>query len=281
MTSQHHACRHQTIYSSDIEDDDNGVTEANPIPILFPLTSPTTPTHARARALSLPPMSSDGIIASSPIVGTREQRTAIARNKGLRKRKVTMAEKRVEEEARKAEILAESSRQAEESEAAKMHALDEVLSSLALKGLSLGDVMTYVFDPKFRQGTHRWEGFFKRSGTATRILDHWVSPRNSPSARTEVHEWAVNYVAKVINDEAKAVNDQGFLRSEKKTLTASHILGFSIVNLQKRLRQTAGVAMKMFDSFATSSRHLRPGNISAARWLKKSTVSSECLPFCS
>ena len=88
MTSQHHAHRHQTIYSSDIEEDDNGVTETNPIPMLFPLTSqlpPTTPMHGRARALSLPPLSSDGIIASSPIVGTREQRTAIARNKGLRK----------------------------------------------------------------------------------------------------------------------------------------------------------------------------------------------------
>lgn len=245
------------------EDDISDTHSPVPIHALFAFPAHPSPMitavseHVHARAVSLPPLSSDGLIATSPIVGNRTQRTAKAQKKGGKKRAATIVQKRETEEAT-------AQQHTLDAEKAKQKALDDVLALLTSKGLSWGDLMTHVFDPTFMQGAHRWDGFFKSHGSASRILDHWISLQNSTTARIEVHEWAVNHIAQTINAEAKAINEEGFLRSEKKELKVQNILGFSMMGLQTRLRETAGVAMRMFDAFATSSRHLR-GGIGEAR----------------
>src|ERR1700677_2125163 len=135
--------RHQVIYSSNIEDDEDVAT---PVQTLFTLPSqesPVSPTcvgpahvHALCLSLSLPPLLSDRIIATSPIVGTREEWTTKACAKGQHKQTVTIANQQADEEAQKAHLIEESQCKAEESEEAKRWALNNTLSSLTLHGLN-------------------------------------------------------------------------------------------------------------------------------------------------
>jgi hypothetical protein len=130
-------------------------------PILSsPFSSPARNAATQALVNSvpsvLPPLSSNGIIASSPIVGTKERKLAASYRKRERKRANTVA-------ARK--VVAE-----EEAEENKTKVFDEIHVKLRENGLTFGQLMVYVFDPIYKQGTTRWDGFFKEQGMVTRIL---------------------------------------------------------------------------------------------------------------
>ncbi|KZP08017.1 hypothetical protein FIBSPDRAFT_914360 [Athelia psychrophila] len=257
-----------TVRSSDIEDSSDSDESTVHTPTrrnLFDLSpAPRTPrpnTHNRAQ--SLPPLSSDGIIKTSPIVGTAAQRTAIKRKKGQHQRLLTNT---VGKEEREKEIAM----QKDKAEKQKTNALNATLASLDPRGLTWSDLMTYVFDPVYKQGRHRYSGFFNTVGAASKILNHWISPQNP--AHEEVHEWAVGYVERCVAGEGKFVNEKGFLHSKKATLSATNILNFSMQGHQDKLRKHAGVAMRLFEAFATSPRQKKPGGLSAARWAKKATT---------
>ncbi|KZP29949.1 hypothetical protein FIBSPDRAFT_985501 [Athelia psychrophila] len=225
-----------TVRSSDIEDSSDSDESTVHTPTrrnLFDLSpAPRTPrpnTHNRAQ--SLPPLSSDGIIKTSPIVGTAAQRTAIKRKKGQHQRLLTNT---VGKEEREKEIAM----QKDKAEKQKTNALNATLASLDPRGLTWSDLMTYVFDPVYKQGRHRYSGFFNTVGAASKILNHWISPQNP--AHEEVHEWAVGYVERCVAGEGKFVNEKGFLHSKKATLSATNILNFSMQGHQDKLRKHAG-----------------------------------------
>lgn len=158
----------------------------------------------------------------------------------------------------------------EAEEESRKSRLENVLRYLEDQDVSLGEVNEYVFDPHNGQGSHRWDGFFREHGRATRILNWWVASSNSVTARGEVHEWAVQHVANAVSREAGAITHQGILR--KPVIDNGFVEDFSFENLYQGLRnQFATVTTRIFESLATSSRQLAIG-LTPARMGKKRMV---------
>ncbi|KAJ7832748.1 hypothetical protein B0H14DRAFT_3711864 [Mycena olivaceomarginata] len=87
---------------------------------------------------ALPPLSSDGLLYTSPIAGTKEQKLAKIRAKAAKKRLATIVNKQTAAEA------------ASEEDNTAIFA--EILEKLSSNGLSFGQLMLYVFDPLYKQG---------------------------------------------------------------------------------------------------------------------------------
>ncbi|KAJ7768938.1 hypothetical protein B0H16DRAFT_1307636 [Mycena metata] len=191
----------------------------------------------------LPPLSSDGINPSSPIIGTKEERLAASYRKRHRKRANTVATQRVQSQ--------------EEAEENKTAIFDEILQKLRDKGFTFAQLMLYVFDPSNKQGTTRWDGFFKETGLAARILNFWVSNKNSATAREEVGTWAEDYVAVRIHSEAQSVTASKMLQTAGTRVDNDYVTSFSMVKVGERIASLARVTMRMLDTFATSARNLK------------------------
>ncbi|KAJ7859628.1 hypothetical protein B0H14DRAFT_3084919 [Mycena olivaceomarginata] len=179
--------------------------------------------------------SADGIIPTSPIVGSREERQAISRRKGQRQRAITKA-------AQKLTSL-------EQSQENKAAIFDEILEKLSSHGLTFGQVMLYVFDPVYKQGSSRWDGFFKERGLATKIMNFWVSKQNSTTARQEV--------AAEMRKEGREITASKVLQTAGSPIDYEYFTGFSIVGMGEYLRSAARISFKMFSALATSARTLR------------------------
>ncbi|KII93222.1 hypothetical protein PLICRDRAFT_100248 [Plicaturopsis crispa FD-325 SS-3] len=257
--------------------------------MLHPYSPPTSPTHPRAhpssplqpspftshagrtRASSLPPLpSSDGIIISSPIRGNKDEQSTARRRKATRKRAQTVAEAQARKAAADQLEALEALEKAKRFEREKISFLDGVLDSLAVHDLTIGDLMIHVFDPIYKNAKTRWEGFFRKRGTARRILDLWASKENTPKAREQVHDWAVDYTASAVRSEAKSLTDGGYLRSLTRPLNAKFVQDFDMIEIRDHLLDTASVTMAILSSFSTSVRQLK--SASPARMLKKSMV---------
>ncbi|KAJ6517845.1 hypothetical protein DFH09DRAFT_1428362 [Mycena vulgaris] len=205
---------------------------------------------------ALPPLSSDGIMPTSPIVGTKEERKASARAKGARKRTATMAAQQATREA--------------DAEEDKLAIFDVILETLDKHGLTFGQLMLYIFDPVYKQGATRWEGFFQERGLARRILDLWVSKKNSATAREEVGTWAEDYVAAEMQAEGRKVTASRFLQRAGTVVDHTYITSFTMPGVGAFLQNTARVSMKMASALATSSRTIHK-NL-AARSKKRFTI---------
>jgi hypothetical protein len=117
--------------------------------------------------------------------------------------------------------------------------------------------MLYAFDPIHKQGTTRWDGFFKESGLAARILNFWVSNKNSATAREEVGTWAEDYVAARIHAEAKAVTASKMLQTTGIRVDNEYVMGFSMVKVGERIASVARTTTRMLNVFATSVQNLK------------------------
>ncbi|KII94576.1 hypothetical protein PLICRDRAFT_25394 [Plicaturopsis crispa FD-325 SS-3] len=260
--------------------------------MLHPYSPSTSPTHPRAhpssplqpspfashagrtRASSLPPLpSSDGIIISSPIRGNKDEQSTARRRKATRKRAQTVAEAQARKAAADQLEVLEALEKAKRFEREKISFLDGVLDSLAVHDLTIGDLMIHVFDPIYKNAKTRWEGFFRKRGTARRILDLWASKENTPKAREQVHDWAVDYTASAVRSEAKSLTDGGYLRSLTRPLNAKFVQDFDMIEIRDHLLDTASVTMAILSSFSTSVRQLK--SASPARMLKKSMMLGE------
>ncbi|KAJ7267076.1 hypothetical protein C8J57DRAFT_1181731 [Mycena rebaudengoi] len=199
--------------------------------------------HHLVAALPLPPLSSDDLIISSPIVGTRAQRKAKTRAKGQNKRAVTLANNKV--------IAKEA------SEDSKVAVFEEIHMMLKDNGLTFGQLMLYVFDPIHKQAATRWDGFFKEQGLATKILNFWVSKTNSQTARDEVGAWAEGYIEEIVCDEGENITASKVLQTGHEAVTNDYVTGFTMLTMGAHIQEAGRVAMRMLTVFATSPRNLR------------------------
>ncbi|KAJ7936544.1 hypothetical protein B0H13DRAFT_2303587 [Mycena leptocephala] len=180
------------------------------------LTSPEeSPAAGPSKLPALPPLSSDDLLYTSPIVGNKAERQAKSYAKGVKKRQVTLA------------LAADEVKTKEEI-------FDEILGQLADNKLLFGDLVLY-----------------ERLGLATKILNLWVSREISETARAEVDAWAGNYVAERARNEAKEITKSKALQAGG-TLDGSYVDGFSMQKMYDFLRLHAKTAMKVLDAFATS-----------------------------
>jgi hypothetical protein len=208
-----------------------------PIPSLFP--SP-----GQLRAQSLPPISSDGLIWSSPIVGTKQERLATIRRKSQKKRATTLTKA-------KDDGAAERRKVAEEAELKKTAFFNDLLSRLVEQGYSFGQFMLHVFDPQFRQGVARY-AFFRDRSLVRSVLDFWVLRNNcySETGSAEVRNWAVGYVSGIIKHEARAITRADWLQTLQRPINVQFVLSFDMSKIHMCLQESATTAMKVLEAFA-------------------------------
>ncbi|KAJ7195050.1 hypothetical protein GGX14DRAFT_404197 [Mycena pura] len=192
---------------------------------------------------ALPPLSSDDLIISSPVVGTKEQRQAKNREKGQKQRAATLATNKVLDTAT--------------AEDTKIAVFAGILETLKSNGLTFGQLMLYVFDPIHKQASTRWDGFFKERGLATKILGFWVSKTNSQTAREEVAAWAEGYIEEVVREEAESITASKVLQTGHTAITNEYVTGFSMLGVGARIQEAGRVAMRILSAFATSPRNLK------------------------
>ncbi|KAF8952571.1 hypothetical protein BDZ97DRAFT_1603354, partial [Flammula alnicola] len=227
------------------------------------------PSALRPCSYSLPPLSSDDVIRSPPIVGTAAQRLALSHQKGQAKRAITMEGQRQalflqeqqELEARKAAL--------QKAEQEKYNYFSSILEGLRLRGYSLGQLVIYVSDPVFRQGVARWESMLRDNTFISKILDLWAS-KSSATTQEQVHAWAVDYVAKEVCEEAKKITASRFLQTRQRPIDSKLVLGFNMSTIQSYFQEHGSVFMTILKSLATSSKQLKQST--PARFAKKVKV---------
>ncbi|KAH7907965.1 hypothetical protein BJ138DRAFT_1013701 [Hygrophoropsis aurantiaca] len=255
------------VLTSDSEESDDPISPLQQPPLLplfpHPHGAPKTPlrrssfslsslsSNSQRRAQSLPPLEySEGFNPSSPYVGEKAARQAKKKAKGQQ-----------QEQAK-----------AEEATAQRSRLLDPILAALTRHGLTIGDLMSYVFDPRNKQGKHCWTGFFRFKGMATQILDSWVSKKNSSTGRNEVHNWAISYIQRIVKREARTITKSGYLQSRNKPINAQYFLDFDFHKIYQHLREVATVATSIFEAFSISLKQSR--SMSDARKATKEKVLS-------
>ncbi|KAH6876455.1 hypothetical protein BKA70DRAFT_1448958 [Coprinopsis sp. MPI-PUGE-AT-0042] len=152
------------------------------------LARPSTPT-TRPRASSLPPLTPESVVQSSPI--------------------------------KRAGPTDEAN---EEATLSLEETTDAVLKILDKNKHTIGDVMEFIFNPNNKRRQVQWDGFFHRHGRATRILDWWIGSSNSKTGREQVHEWAVDHVVRSAAKEAELVSKAGIFKSQ--SVADDAVMGF-------------------------------------------------------
>ncbi|KAE9395891.1 hypothetical protein BT96DRAFT_1042765 [Gymnopus androsaceus JB14] len=169
----------------------------------------------------LPPLElSPGLVLSSPVVGTVEERQEKRLQKGQKKRAKTLAEKAAEKEL-------EEHLEAERKLAHAQETFRGCLDYLHSRGFTFGNLCMYYFNPDSDAGAVRWHEFAAVHGRITQLLDWWIHAK-SASVRSEVHEWAVSHVCAEIGKSARHITRLGLLKTHdeliNKTFEASIIV---------------------------------------------------------
>lgn len=181
----------------------------------------------------------EGIVPSSAVVGSRSTRKAKRMKKARNRQRIKVTQI---EWAKRGK-----------SEVANRQACDRLLRLAKAKGIRWVDLMTYVFNPELGQGNTRYHEFFVLPGAVRQVLDWWMSSKNSPTARREVAEWAVEYVASCVAKEARKVTESGELQTMKKAINRELVNSFELSNYTEKLATDwAPTASTIISAFATS-----------------------------
>ncbi|KAJ7175480.1 hypothetical protein C8R46DRAFT_890696, partial [Mycena filopes] len=156
-------------------------------------------------------------------------------------------------QTRNAEQKIISERDVEEN---RITVFEEILAKPRENHLALGQLMLYVFDPIYKQGSARWS-FFQEGGMAARVLNLWVSNKNSATARQEVGPWAEDYVAGRVHAEAQAVTASKILQTQGVRVDNDYVTGFRMTEVGARIASFARVTTRLLNAFATSARNLK------------------------
>ncbi|KAJ7175659.1 hypothetical protein C8R46DRAFT_1160852 [Mycena filopes] len=92
---------------------------------------------------------------------------------------------------------------------------------------------------------------------ATRVLNLWVSNKNSATARQEVGPWAEDYVAGRVHAEAQAVTASKILQTQGVRVDNDYVTGFRMTEVGARIASFARVTTGLLNAFATSARNLK------------------------
>ncbi|KAI0354104.1 hypothetical protein OH77DRAFT_1457194 [Trametes cingulata] len=210
-------------------------TQSRPTIYTLPESSPvSSPTSARPAA-DEPLVLSEGFVLSSPI-----------RTSGDARRKAWAA-RQASRQKQQEDAEAEAKRTAHE-----VH--EEVLRRLAEAGLSFGSLVEYVSDPANYKGAERYNGFFSDKGRLEKVLNAWVSSRNSKTGRARVRSWALEYIKGLVSAEGDAATRSKLLQTRTMEIDTKFSDGFSITSFRTQLLALCPTAMEILHAFSTTSR---------------------------
>lgn len=160
-----------------------------------------------------------GVIGTSPVRGkTRKERAEARRRKGLKKKRQ------------------EAERNLLEAEQTEHLRYEDVIAYLQSRNIRFGDLLNYIFDPSNGKGSLHYHQFLARPGTASRILDWWVSSEYSAPVRAELREWTMDYVAKSMSQEARKATESRQLQTLGKAIDQDLVTSFSYAALHDELK---------------------------------------------
>ncbi len=136
---------------------------------------------------------------------------------------------------------------------AKLRSFERVLTMLAEDGYTWGDLVEWVSCPSSGRQADCWAGLFRARTQVSRILDLWAS-KGSRDGRRQVHEWAVGYLEKVVNDEAQRVTCQGILQSRRLNIDDTFLRTFDLASVHARVRAMCPTMDRLMQSFSTTNR---------------------------
>lgn len=156
----------------------------------------------------------------------------------------------------------------------RRHAVNVALFYLKEQGLSFGDFIEHVSNPKNGQGSARWHGFFSKRSQVERVLDLWAN-QSATDGQNTVRSWAVGLVEKIVQQEASKTSNSGLLRVPETGINAAFFRGFNLGSTHEQLSSTAPTSMRIFEAFATSLRQIKTAG--DARFGRKRQVLSKHL----
>ncbi|KAH9901536.1 hypothetical protein C8Q73DRAFT_635931 [Cubamyces lactineus] len=146
----------------------------------------------------------------------------------------------------------DAERQAETSKTFKA-----ALDILSEKNLTFGDLVVYVSNAENYRGRDRYWGFFSVEGRVEQVLDAWVSSQNSQTGKRRVHQWAVNYVKRVVHTEGDSATQSKILRTSAMNIDTTFSRDFSLANLHTRLLALCPTMMSILEAFSTTAKQTR------------------------
>ena len=237
--------------------------------------SPRTP-----RSLRIVDMGSEGLFigadSNDPGVKVSSPASKASRRKREAKRKVTIAAQNAQRaQAHEERLLGDVQAQIEAhlldevaSTEAKTQCFHEVLEHLGKNKVTWGDFVEWISRPTSGMAQERFDGLFKNRDRASgssdsqvrRILDLW-STRNSRTGRADVNAWAVQYVGRIVSQEANAVARDGVLLTRRKSFTGEFLLSFSFSSIHQRIRKLCPSMSIILYSFSTTTRQRKANNL--------------------
>lgn len=132
---------------------------------------------------------------------------------------------------------------------------EDVLSRLQREGHTWGDLVEWISDSSSScPARNRYDGFFKSKEQVLRVLSHWTSRQNCETGRNTLRDWATEYVGRLVAREGDEVTKSNMLQSHTMPFDKSFILGFSLVGLYQKLSTLCPVTTGLFHRLATTSR---------------------------
>ncbi|KAI0651871.1 hypothetical protein C8Q79DRAFT_897275 [Trametes meyenii] len=134
----------------------------------------------------------------------------------------------------------------------------KVLEDLKAVGATWGELVEWVSQPCHGRRMQRHEGMFKKAGMVEQVLDLWVSG-NSQTGKARVHNWIVQYMAKVVSKEAHTATSSGVLLTRRMSVSESFVLDFDLRKIHAELRTMCPTMAHLMDEFSTSRRQKLDG----------------------
>jgi hypothetical protein len=85
-------------------------------------------------------------------------------------------------------------------------------------------------------------------------MSYWTKSTATPTGRKLVKDWAINFVAQTMNNEARKVTKLGLFRSSRSSITPEWVRSFNPSDTQDRLKSHCPVTFQVLQQLATSSR---------------------------
>ncbi|KAH9907659.1 uncharacterized protein B0H18DRAFT_898221, partial [Fomitopsis serialis] len=140
-----------------------------------------------------------------------------------------------------------------------------VLTYLRRQDVTWGDLVLYVSDPASKKGDERFDGMFAIPGRVEAVLNHWTSSQNSPTARSAIHAWILDYVKRHIAHEGHQATRDGLLQSRKMVVDEAFALQFSLTGLYDRLRALCPTMAGMLREFSMTTRQMKTLTVKSER----------------
>ncbi|KAF8610607.1 hypothetical protein BDV93DRAFT_550411 [Ceratobasidium sp. AG-I] len=168
------------------------------------------------------------------------------------KREAKRARIAAEAQQRTNELLVAAEAEANKAASTREESLKDVLKLLAQCDLSMGDLMTYFFDPKNQ--CERWEGFWSVGAHFDRFIKLISNVKNcTPSGKQRLHRWAVEHVKRTIHREAQAATRSRYLQTRDKSINEEFVLSFKLGDMENSLKTHCPTMLEVVERFATST----------------------------